>query len=90
MSKHPYYIYRLSAGYDKKEPEVVEFFYAPNKKRLIQYAQRFYSGKKYNKFAAVKIGISREEKEIRLISDFESWYLKQYGMGEFYSERIEP
>ena len=89
MAVKKMYIYRLSAGYDKKEPEVVEFFYAPNKKRLIQYAQRFYSPKKYNKFSAVKIGISKDETEIRLISDFESWYLRQYGMGEFYAERDE-
>ena len=84
------YIYRLESGYDKKPPEAIEFFYAPNAKRLILYAQGFYKDKKYNKFKAVKVGLSKDEKEIRLISDFESWYLRQNRMGEFYSERIEP
>ena len=89
MSKH-IYIYRLESGYDKKEPEAIEFFYAPNAKRLIQYAQQFYKDKKYNKFKAVKVGMTKEKESIRLISDFEAWYLKQNCMAEFYSERIEP
>ena len=89
MAVKKMYIYRLESGYDKKEPEAIEFFYAPNAKRLIQYAQTFYKDKKYNKFKAVKVGTKKEKDTIRLISDFEAWYLKQNCMAEFYSERIE-
>ena len=46
--------------------------------------------KKYNKFKTIKIGISRDQEELRMISDFESWHLKQYYMADAYSERIEP
>ena len=85
------YIYRLEAGYShKKEPEVIEFFYAPNSKRLIQYAQNMYREKKYNMYKPVKIGISKDEHEMRMISDFESWSLKQNYMADAYAERIEP
>lgn len=88
--KHTY-IYRLEAGYSYKEkPEVVEFFYAPNSKRLIQYAQAMYKEKKYNKFKPIKVGISKTPEEMRLISDFEGWQLKQYMTADAYSERIEP
>ena len=64
MAKKHMYIYRLESGYNRKKPEAIEFFYAPNAKRLIQYAQQFYKDKKYNKFKAVKIGLSKDEKEI--------------------------
>ena len=90
MAKKRMYIYRLESGYDKRDPEAIEFFYAPNAKRLIQYAQSFYKDRKYNKFKAVKVGITKNPEEMRLISDFESWYLRQNAMAEFYSERIEP
>jgi len=90
MAKKIVYIYRLESGYDKKKPDAIEFFYAPNAKRLIQYAQQFYKDKKYNRFNAVKIGITKNPEPIRLISDFESWYLRQNCMAEFYSERIDP
>lgn len=90
MANKRMYIYRLESGYDGKEPEAIEFFYAPNAKRLIQYAQTFYKNKKYNKFKPVKVGTTKEKESIRLISDFEAWYLKQNCMAEFYSERIEP
>lgn len=83
------YIYRLEAGYDKKPPEVIEFFYAPNAKRLIQYAQTMYHEKKYNKYKPVKVGISRDKEPIRMISSFEAAYLKKNMNGEFYSERYE-
>lgn len=90
MAAKHMYIYRLEAGYDKKEPSVTEFFYAPNSKRLIQYAQTVYKKEKYNKFKAVKVGKSEDEKQMRMISDFEAWYLKQNMTAEFYSERNEP
>lgn len=90
MAKKKTYIYRLEAGYDKKPPEVIEFFYAPNAKKLIQYAQRMYNKEKYNKFTAIKVGETIENEKIRLISDFESWWLKQNRTAEFYSERVEP
>ena len=90
MAKKRMYIYRLESGYDKKPPEAIEFFYAPNAKRLIQYAQTFYKKNKYNKFNAVKVGYTTNPEQMRLISDFESWYLRQNAMANFYSERIEP
>ena len=83
------YIYRLEAGYSyKPEPEVIEFFYAPNSKRLIKYAQNMFKEKKYNKFKTVKVGLSKNEEEMRMISDFESWTLKQNYMADAYAERI--
>lgn len=90
MARKHMYIYRLESGYANKEPEEIEFFYAPNAKRLIQYAQQFYKGKKYNRFNAIKVGMTKYDEEMRLISDFESQYLRQHAMAEFYSERIEP
>lgn len=91
MSNKPYYIYRLEAGYSYKDkPEVIEFFYAPNSKRLVKYAQNMFHGKKYNKFKTVKVGIAEDETEMRMISDFESWHLKQYYTADAYSERVEP
>lgn len=87
--KHTY-IYRLEAGYSYKDkPEVIEFFYAPNSKRLIQYAQGIYKEKKYNKFKTVKVGLSNSPEEMRQISEFESWQLKQTMTADAYSERIE-
>ena len=83
-------IYRLEAGYSYKEtPEVVEFFYAPNSKRLIQYAQNMYRDKKYNKYKTIKVGISKYSEDMRLISDFESWHLKQSMTAPAYAERNE-
>jgi len=90
MAKKKTYIYRLEAGYDNKPPEVSEFFYAPNAKRLIQYAQTMYKKEKYNRFKPTKVGMTKNDEGIRLISDFEQWYLKQYATAEFYSERNEP
>ena len=91
MAKKQMYIYRLEAGYSYKEdPEITEFFYATNSKRLIQYAQNLYRDKKYNKFTTIKVGIMKEPTEMRRISEFERWYLKQYVTADFYSERIEP
>lgn len=85
------YIYRLEAGYSyKKEPEVVEFFYAQNSKRLIKYAQALFKDKKYNKFKTIKVGLTKDDEDMRMISDFESWHLKQYYTADAYSERIEP
>ena len=85
------YIYRLEAGYSyKKDPEVIEFFYAPNSKRLIKYAQNMFHKKKYNKFKTIKVGISKELQEMRMISDFESWQLKQQCTADAYAERIDP
>ena len=83
------YIYRLEAGYDKKPPEVIEFFYAPNAKRLIQYAQAMYHDKKYNRYKPTKVGITRDNEPIRMISEFEAAYLKKNVNGEYYSERYE-
>ena len=84
------YIYRLEAGYSYKEkPEVVEFFYAPNSKRLVKYAQNMFHDKKYNKYRTIKVGISNTWQEMRMISDFESWSLKQSMMADAYAERIE-
>ena len=89
MSKHTY-IYRLEAGYSYKElPEVIEFFYAPNSKRLIQYAQNIYRDKKYNKYRTIKVGMSKTIEEMRQISEFESWQLKQTMTADAYSERID-
>ena len=90
MAKKKTYIYRLEAGYCNKPPEVIEFFYAPNAKRLIQYAQMMYKKEKYNKYKPIKVGMTKEDEGIRLISDFEQWYLKQNMTAEFYSERNEP
>lgn len=90
MARKKCYIYRLEAGYDKNPPSVVEFFYAPNAKKLIQYAQAMYKKEKYNKFKPVKVGMSKTDEGIRLISDFESWYLRQNMTAEFYSERNDP
>ena len=88
--KHTY-IYRLEAGYSyKQEPEIIEFFYAPNSKRLIKYAQSIYKDKKYNKYKTVKVGMSNVIEEMRQISEFESWQLKQTMTADAYSERIEP
>ena len=85
------YIYRLEAGYAHKEhPEVIEFFYAPNSRRLIQYAQNMFRDKKYNKYKTVKVGRSKTIEEMRMISDFEGWQLKQQMTADYYSERIEP
>lgn len=90
MSRRISYIYRLEAGYNYKEhPEVIEFFYAPNSKRLIQYAQNMYRDKKYNKYKTIKVGMSKTYEEMRMISDFEGWQLKQHYMGDAYSERID-
>jgi len=84
------YIYRLEAGYSyKKDPEVIEFFYAPNSKRLIKYAQNMFKDKKYNLFKTIKVGISKTKEEMRMISDFESWQLKQTMTADAYSERID-
>lgn len=89
MAKHCY-IYRLEAGYSyKDDPEVIEFFYAPNSKRLIQYAQNMYKEKKYNKYRTIKVGMSKDNEEMRMISDFESWTLKQNYKADAYSERID-
>lgn len=90
MARKKTYIYRLEIGYDKKPPQVIEFFYAPNSKRLIQYAQQMYRKEKYNKYKVIKVGESKYDEEMRMISDFESWYLKQNKMDDFYSERNEP
>jgi hypothetical protein len=90
MAKKKCYIYKLLAGHDNKPPEVTEFFYAPNAKRLIQYAQQMYKKEKYNKFTPIKVGMSKTDEGTRLISDFEAWYLKQYATAELYSERTEP
>lgn len=87
MAKKKMYIYKLEAGYANKPPEVIEFFYAPNAKRLIQYAQTIYKKEKYCKFKPIKVGLMKEPTEMRLISDFEAWYLKQNMNAEFYSER---
>ena len=87
MAKKKTYIYRLEAGYANKPPEIIEFFYAPNAKRLIQYAQAMYKKEKFNKFKPVKVGMTKEDEGIRLISDFEQRYLKQNMTAEFYSER---
>ena len=85
------FIYRLEAGYDHKDkPEVIEFFYAPNSKRLIKYAQALFKDKKYNKYKTVKVGFSKVQEEMRMISDFESWQLKQNYTADAYSERIDP
>jgi len=89
MAKKKTYIYRLEAGYNNKPPEVSEFFYAPNAKRLIQYAQTMYKKEKYCKFTATKVGQTENNEGIRLIGDFEAWYLKRTMTGEFYSERID-
>ena len=89
MARKKCYIYRLAAGYDGKPPEVIEFFYAPNAKRLIQYAQQVYRKEKYNKFIPTKVGLSNTLEEMRLISDFESWQLKQSMTADAYSERID-
>ena len=90
MAKKKTYIYRLEAGHDKKPTEVIEFFYAPNSKRLIQYAQSLYKKEKYNRFKTIKVGVTKDHEEMRRISDFESWYLKKNMTAEFYSERNEP
>ena len=90
MARKKCYIYRLEAGHDNNPPEVVEFFYAPNAKKLIQYAQAMYKKERYNKFRPTKVGMSKTDEGIRLISDFEAWYLKQNMTAEFYSERNEP
>lgn len=88
--KHTY-IYRLEAGYShKKDPEVIEFFYAPNSKRLIKYAQNIYHDRKYNLYRTIKVGLSKNYEEMRMISDLESWQLKQTMTADLYSERIEP
>lgn len=85
------YIYRLEAGYAHKiSPDLIEFFYAPNSKRLIQYAQTLYRDKKYNKFKTVKVGISKVPEEMRMISGFEGWSLKQGMAADMYAERNEP
>ncbi len=90
MSHKVTYIYRLEAGYSYKDkPEVVEFFYAPNAKRLIQYAQNMFRDRKFNKYKPVKVGISNVYEEMRMISDFESWQLKQTMTADAYAERIE-
>ena len=83
------YIYRLDIGHYGKPPEVIEFFYAPNAKRLIQYAQQMYKKEKYNVFKPVKVGLSKTIEEMRMISDFESWQLKQNMTADAYSERVE-
>ena len=90
MAKKHMYIYRLEAGFYKKDPEVIEFFYAPNSKRLIQYAQQIYAKEKYNTYKVVKVGMMKEPEVMRRISDFESWYLRKNMTADFYSERIEP
>ena len=88
MARKNTYIYRLEAGYSyKEEPEVKEFFYAPNSKRLIQYAQNMYRDKKYNKFKTIKVGQSKYQEDMRLISDFESFQLKQSMTADAYAER---
>lgn len=84
------YIYRLEAGYAHNEfPEVIEFFYAPNSKRLIKYAQSIYKNKKYNKYKTIKVGMSKIPEEMRLISDFEGMQLKKYYTADAYAERVE-
>ena len=91
MAKKVTRIYRLEAGYSyKEEPEVIEFFYATNSKRLIQYAQNMYRDKKYNKYKTILVGVSKYPEEMRLISDFESFQLKQSMTAPAYSERNEP
>ena len=89
MAKKHTYIYRLEAGHAGKEPAAIEFFYAPNSKRLIQYAQQVYRKEKYNKFTAIKVGLSKEPEEMRMITGLESWQLKQSMTADAYSERIE-
>ena len=89
MAAKKCYIYRLEAGYYGKPPEVIEFFYAPNSKRLIQYAQQIYKKEKYNRYTTVKVGLSNTIEEMRMISDFESWQLKQHMTADAYSERID-
>lgn len=83
------YIYRLEAGHYGKPPQFIEFFYAPNAKKLIQYAQQMWKEYKFNYFKPVKVGLSNKIEEIRMISDFESWQLKQTMTEDKYSERID-
>ena len=83
------FIYRLEAGYNNKPPEVIEFFYASNSKKLIQYAQQIWKKEKYNRYTTVKVGLSKTIEEMRMISDFESWQLKQYMTADAYSERVD-
>lgn len=90
MAQKRTYIYRLEAGYNNKAPEVIEFFYAPNSKRLIQYAQNIYRDKHYNLFKTIKVGLSKYHEDMRIITEFESWQLKQTQTADAYSERIEP
>ena len=91
MAKKRMYIYRVEAGHSYKEdPEIIEFFYAPNSKRLVQYVQNLYKKEKYNKFSTIKVGIMNEPTDMRRVSEFEGWYLKQSMMKDFYSERVEP
>ena len=61
MARKKCYIYRLEAGHDNNPPEVVEFFYAPNAKKLIQYAQAMYKKERYNKFRPIKVGMSKTD-----------------------------
>ena len=83
------YIYRLEAGYSYKAvPEVVEFFYAPNSKRLVKYAQNMFRKEKYNKYKTVKVGLSKNPEEMRMISDFESDELRRGMTADKYAERI--
>ena len=89
MSRKHTYIYRMDIGRYGKLPEVIEFFYAPNAKRLIQYCWQIYKKEKYNVFKPVKVGLSKTIEEMRMISDFESWQLKQNMTADAYSERIE-
>ena len=85
------YIYRVDAGYaHKNEYMFREFFYARNKKMLIKYVQNMWRDYHFNKFTVVKIGISNVDEPMRMISDFESWQLKQNYTADAYSERIEP
>ena len=85
------YIYRVDAGYSHKDEYIFrEFFYARNKKTLIKYVQNIWKEYHFNKFSVVKIGLSNIEEEMRMISDFESWQLKQHYMADAYAERIEP
>lgn len=90
MARKKTYIYRLEAGYNNKPPQIIEFFYAPNSKRLVQYAQNVYKKEKFNKYTTVKVGESKTMEEMRMISDFESWQLKQSMTANAYAERMDP
>lgn len=88
MSQKKTFIYRMKLGYnDKVETDV--FMYARNKETAINYCKELYRDKKYNKFKAIKVGISLWLRDTGIVTAEEDKQLRNSvaSMSDTYYER---